>query len=91
MKMIYNSKFTMTMLAGLLLAIAASPVPALPPDPDNAALLYYQGFLSMPELSEEAIDRIANVAKGGTKPDDQVREDIGKCDENCPCFIQDEA
>jgi hypothetical protein len=80
MKMIYNSKFTMTMLAGLLLAIAASPAPALPPDPDNAALLYYQGFLSMPELSEEAIDRIANVARGGTKPDNLVREDIGKCD-----------
>jgi len=80
MKSIYNSKFTLTILAALLLAVTSSPSPALPPDPDNAALLYYQGFLSLPQLSEEAIDRIANVARGGIKPDDQVREDIGKCD-----------
>ena len=80
MKSIYNSKFTMVMLAGLLLAVATSPAPALPPFPDNAALLYYQGFLSQPELSKEAIDRIADVARGGIKPDDQVREDISKCD-----------
>jgi len=46
----------------------------------NAALLYYQGFLSLPELGKEAIDRIADVARGGIKPDDQVREEISKCD-----------
>ena len=79
MNRIYNSKLTLTMTACFLLAMAASPATALPPDPDNAALLYYQGFLSLAELSEEAIDRIVNVARGGTMPDDQVRQDIGKC------------
>jgi len=61
------------------LTMISSPAQALPPDPDNAALLYYQGFLSMPELSKEAIDRIEDVAKGEVKPDDQVREDISNC------------
>ena len=78
MKRIYKSKFTLTMSACLLLAIAASPAPALPPDPDNAALLYYQGFLSQPELSEEARLHIGEVARGKIAPDNQVREDIGK-------------
>jgi hypothetical protein len=78
MKRIHNSSFTAIILAGFLLAIAVSPVSALPPDPDNAALLYYQGFLSLPQLSEEARGHIGDVARGKIVPDDQVREDIGK-------------
>ena len=78
MKSINNSKFTMIMLAGLLLAVSTSPAPALPPDPDNAALLYYQGFLSQPQLTEEARVHMGDVARGKAAPDDQVREDIGK-------------
>jgi len=78
MKRIYNNKFTMIMLAGVLLAVATSPAPAYPPDPDNAALLYYQGFLSLPQLSDEARVHIGDVARGKVAPDDQVREDIGK-------------
>jgi hypothetical protein len=58
--------------------MAASPAPALPPDPDNAALLYYQGFLSLPKLSEEARSHLGDVARGKITPDDQVREDIAK-------------
>ena len=78
MKRIRNSSIAAIMLAGLLLAMAASPAPALPPDPDNAALLYYQGFLSLPQLSEEARDHLSNVARGKVAPDDQVRQDISK-------------
>lgn len=66
------------MLGGLLLAIAASPTPALPPDPDNAALLYYQGFLSMPQFSKEARTHLEDVARGKIAPDDKVREDIAQ-------------
>ncbi len=78
MKRTSNSKFTMIMLAGLIFTMAASPAPALPPDPDNAALLYYQGFLSLPKLSEEARSHLGDVARGKITPDDQVREDIAK-------------
>jgi len=78
MKRIRNSTFTAIILASFIFTIVASPAPALPPDPDNAALLYYQGFLSMPQLSEEARDHIADVAGGKIAPDDQVRQDIGQ-------------
>jgi len=78
MTRIYNRTFTIIMLAGLLLTMATSPAPAYPPDPDNAALLYYQGFLSLPQLSEEARVHIGEVARGKITPDDQVRQDIGK-------------
>jgi hypothetical protein len=57
----------------------ASPVLAIPPDPDNAALLYYQGFLTLAQLSDEARDRIGDVARGEVEPNNKVREDIGKC------------
>ena len=75
----YNYKFTAIILACLLLAIAASPAPALPPDPDNAALLYYQGFLSLPQRDEEARLHMGDVARGKVAPDDKVREDIAMC------------
>ena len=78
MKRISNRKFTMIMLAGLIFTIAASPAPALPPDPDNAALLYYQGFLSLPQLSQEARSHLGDVARGKITPDEQVRQDIDK-------------
>jgi hypothetical protein len=79
MKRVCNSLFTKTVFFILAITFAASPVQALPPDPDNAALLYYQGFLSLTELDEEARDRIADVARGKVEPDDKVREDISKC------------
>ncbi|MHC4439508.1 MAG: hypothetical protein ACYS3S_19295 [Planctomycetota bacterium] len=71
-------------LAGILLVTSAviffaSPVLALPPDPDNAALLYYQGFLTLAQLEEKAWDHISNVARGKAEPDDKTREYINKC------------
>ena len=79
MKNTYKKWFVRTLFVALTALFVASPVRALPPDPDNAALLYYQGFLMLAELSDEARDRISHVATGKTSPDDQVREDISKC------------
>lgn len=78
MNRIRKSTFTAIMLAGLIFTMAASPAPALPPDPDNAALLYYQGFLSLPQLSQEERSHIGDVARGKVKPDDKVREHIAQ-------------
>jgi hypothetical protein len=74
----YKSAFTAIVLAGLICTIAASRAQAYPPDPDNAALLYYQGFLSMPQLSKEAREHLSNVARGKVPPDDKVRQTIGE-------------
>ena len=79
MKKMRNSLFAGTVFVSLTMALVASPVLAYPPDPDNAALLYYQGILTLVELDEEARDRIRDVARGEVTPDDKVREDISKC------------
>ncbi|MFH1719103.1 MAG: hypothetical protein ABIF19_17245 [Planctomycetota bacterium] len=79
MKRLRSGTFARMGLASLMVALLASPVSAYPPDPDNAALLYYQGFLALAQLDEGARDRIANVAKGEAVPDDKVRADLSNC------------
>lgn len=79
MKNTYKGWFAKTLIVALTSTFIAAPVRAIPPDPDNAALLYYQGFLTLAQLSNEARDRIGDVARGETAPDDQVRKDIRKC------------
>ncbi|MHC4557571.1 MAG: hypothetical protein ACYS80_09740 [Planctomycetota bacterium] len=46
-----------------LWAARAYPAP-LPPDPDNAALLYYQAFLRQPEPNVAIGEFIDNVLRG---------------------------
>jgi hypothetical protein len=75
----YRGWFAGTLFVALAVAMVASPALAVPPDPDNAALLYYQSFLTLAQISDQARDRIGDVARGDKMPDDQVREDIGKC------------
>jgi hypothetical protein len=78
MKRTINNTFVWTMFVSIILTTAISPAPALPPDPDNAALLYYQGFLSLPQLSKEERGHLGDVARGNVKPDDKVREHIAQ-------------
>ena len=59
---------------------AASPARAvIPPDPDNAALLYYQAFISLPDLDKEARDHLADVARGTTAPNEKTRKYLEEC------------
>jgi len=70
------------LLMVLLVCVVAGPASvtqAYPPDPDNAALLYYQGFLSVPDLDKEARTLIGDVARGKVAPNDQVRKHIEDC------------
>jgi hypothetical protein len=71
------------LLAGLVIAglplCAAAPARAIPPDPDNAALLYYQAFISLANLGEEARDHISHVATGETAPNESTRKYIEEC------------
>jgi len=80
----------MKVTTGLTLVVVASalfacfgpvtPTAALPPDPDNAALLYYQAFLLVPQTDDRALaDMLANVANGATPPNDQAKEYIKNC------------
>lgn len=68
-------------IAGVVLAMSlvVPPARAIPPDPDNAALLYYQAFISLPDLDEEARDHLADVARGTIPPNEKTREYVEKC------------
>jgi hypothetical protein len=71
--------FAGAVIAGLAMAWAASPAWALPPDPDNAALLYYQAFLMMAGLDKETRDNIGEVGLGRVAPNEKTRECVNKC------------
>jgi hypothetical protein len=73
---------TMVVVTGALFACfgPVTPAAALPPDPDNAALLYYQAFLLVAQTDDRAVaDMVANVANGAIAPNDQVKEHIKNC------------
>jgi len=70
--------------AGIVLALVmvscwTPRAQALPPDPDNAALLYYQAFLSLAKLDDAARDLMSDVARGDVVPDETVRQYIDQC------------
>jgi len=57
-----------------------TPAAAYPPDPDNAALLYYQAFLLVPKTEDSAVtDLVAKVVNGEVAPDDKVKEYVKNC------------
>lgn len=67
------------MCTTLVLAVSTSTVFAYPPDPDNAALVYYQAFLLYERMDEAAGDMVRAVSKGEIEPNKEVREHIEKC------------
>lgn len=81
---------TQTILVVALLASlnlpSASNAGAIPPDPTNAALLYYQALLTMPKGEGEAVDHLAEIAKGEMEPD-QIRWFLQQSD-NAVAFVE---
>jgi hypothetical protein len=63
-------------LTGIL---AAMPAHALPPDPDNAALLYYQAFISFPKSQDSMSGQLRKVAEGRIDPNEAVRDYVTQC------------
>ena len=63
-----------------VLATMAPTALALPADPNNAALLYYQAFLMIAaeNLDDEARIHISDVVRGNAAPDEKVCESISK-------------
>jgi hypothetical protein len=47
---------------------------ALPTDPNNAALLYYQAYLLRPELDESTYLAMYEVLRDGAEPNEQIRK-----------------
>ncbi|MGE5294098.1 MAG: hypothetical protein ACM3VT_04665 [Solirubrobacterales bacterium] len=72
----------LTAVAAAVLATSwmASPLQAvIPPDPDNAALLYYQAFISLADLDKQGRDHIGEVARGTVVANDKTRQYVEDC------------
>ena len=76
-----ENRWLLAAIASMVLAtsLVVSPAGAIPPDPTNAGLLYYQAFLSLPDLDKEARDHITEVAKGTVAPNDKTRKYVEEC------------
>lgn len=53
--------------------------PSYPPDPDNAALLYYQAFLSCPKADEPLDTQLRDFADGKIALNKEIEDYIGDC------------
>jgi hypothetical protein len=52
---------------------------AIPPDPDNAALVYYQALLATPDLDGEARSAMFAFGRGEAEYTDPIGESVEKC------------
>ena len=74
-----NNKLTTVIFITLILAVSTPQVFALPPDPDNAALLYYQAFLLYPQADDTTRDLLRNLSQGKIDPNDKITEYVESC------------
>jgi hypothetical protein len=59
----------------IIMSASGANSASLPPDPDNAALLYYQALLCMPEYDTIILDPVLD----GGEPDSAVRDYLRDC------------
>ena len=76
----YSSKKAICSICVILsLWPLAAHAATLPPDPDNAALLYYQAFLLHPEPDADTSELIHNVLRGG-EPNEKLKKYLKQLD-----------
>lgn len=64
---------------GFIMLMPQSSVFALPPDPDNAALLYYQAFCVYEKPDDSMKDMVGDLAKGKIEPNPTITKYIEGC------------
>jgi len=74
-----NNKLTKTILITLILAVSTPLVFALPPDPDNAALLYYQAFLLYEQPDQSTTGLLKDLSQGKIDPNEKIIEYVDGC------------
>jgi hypothetical protein len=63
----------------LTLLTLTSPVFAYPPDPDNAALLYYQAYISYEKADDTMEDMVGDLSRGKIEPNERIKQYIESC------------
>jgi len=79
MSVLRNNRIRMVLCALLLTLGVAVPVLAYPPDPDNAALLYYQAFLSCPKADEPVDTQLRDFADGKIALNKEIEGYVESC------------
>jgi hypothetical protein len=79
MRKYINTKLIKAVYITLLLAVSAAPVFALPPDPDNAALVYYQAFLLYEQPDQNTRGLLRDLAQGKIDPNEKIIEYVQGC------------
>jgi len=79
MSVLRNNRIRMLLCALLLTLGVAVPVLAYPPDPDNAALLYYQAFLSCPKVDEPVDTQLRDFAEGKIALNKEIEGYVESC------------
>jgi len=79
MSVLRNNRIRMPLCALLLTLGVGVPVLAYPPDPDNAALLYYQAFLSCPKVDEPVDTQLRDFADGKIALNKGIEDYVESC------------
>ncbi|HUU18204.1 MAG TPA: hypothetical protein VMW72_13730 [Sedimentisphaerales bacterium] len=79
MKTAITKKLTKFTGVILTLLILTSPVFAYRPDPDNAALLYYQAYISYEKADDTMEEMVADLSKGNIEPNERIKKYIESC------------
>ncbi|MHC4655578.1 MAG: hypothetical protein ACYS91_11265 [Planctomycetota bacterium] len=74
-----NNKLTKAICITLISAMSTPLVFALPPDPDNAALLYYQAFLLYPQADDSTRDLLRDLSQGKIDPNERITKYVESC------------
>ena len=78
MRTITNKLKTATCVTLMLLILSSSAF-AYPPDPDNAALLYYQSYIAYEKADDTMQSMVADLSRGKIEPNERIREYIENC------------
>ena len=79
MKVNNSIKLICYLWIGYIMMMPQSSAFAIPPDPDNAALLYYQAFCVYEKPDDSMKDMIGDLAKGKIEPNPTIIKYIESC------------
>jgi hypothetical protein len=74
-----NNKLIKAICFILILAMSTPSAFAQPPDPDNAALLYYQAFLLYPQADNTTRDLLTKLSQGKIDPNEKIIKYVESC------------
>lgn len=63
----------------VMMSLCMPRAQAIVPDPDNAALLYYQAFLSLADRDDDTRTLLSDVALGHVAPNERARKYVQGC------------